>query len=73
MAQQSSTDHRSKQEHKLFSVMGWIVQGHAIELIIANSAADAEYYAIHELGFVKVDGTTLACDGVHVGPTDTKE
>jgi hypothetical protein len=25
MAQQSSTDHRSKQEHKLFSVMGWIV------------------------------------------------
>jgi hypothetical protein len=31
MAQQSTADHRSKQEHKLFSVMGCIVQGHAIE------------------------------------------
>lgn len=53
--------------------MGWIVQGHAVELIIANTAADAEYYAIHELGFVRVDGTTLASDHVHVGPGDTQE
>lgn len=53
--------------------MGWIVEGHAVELIIAKSEADAEYYAIHELGFVKVDGTTLACDRVHVGPADTKD
>lgn len=73
MAEQSSSRHRSKQIHKLFSVMGWIVQGHAVELIIANTAADAEYYAIHELGFVRVDGTTLASDHVHVGPGDTQE
>jgi hypothetical protein len=39
--------HRSKQVHKLFSVMGWIVQGHTVELIIAEREADAEYYAIH--------------------------
>jgi hypothetical protein len=73
MAEQPPSGHRSKQVHKLFSVMGWIVQGHAVELIIAKSEADAEYYAIHELGFVKVDGTTMACDHVHVGPADTKE
>jgi hypothetical protein len=73
MAEQPAWGHRSKQVHKLFSVMGWIVQGHAVELIIAESEADAEYYAIHELGFVKVDSTTIACDHVHVGPVDTKE
>jgi hypothetical protein len=72
MAEQPSV-HRSKQVHKLFSVMGSIVQGHAVELIIAESEADAEYYALHDLGFVKVDSTTLAADRVHVGPADTKE
>ncbi len=49
MAEQPSSGPRSKQVHKLFSVMGWIVQGHAVELIIAESDADAEYYALHEL------------------------
>lgn len=73
MAEQPSSGRRSKQVHKLFSVMGWIVQGHAVELIIAESDADAEYYALHELGFVKVDSTTLACERVHVGPADTKD
>jgi hypothetical protein len=72
MAEQSSSRRRSKQIHKLFSVMGWIVQGHAVELIIANTAADAEYFAVHELGFVKVNGTSLACDRLHVGAADTK-
>ncbi|MGB2663489.1 MAG: hypothetical protein WAK48_05770 [Candidatus Acidiferrum sp.] len=72
MAEQPS-GHGSKQEHKLFSVMGWIVQGHTVELIVAKSEADAEYYAIHELGFVKVDGTAMISDHVHVGPMDTKE
>ena len=73
MAEQPPSVHRSKQVHKLFSVMGWIVQGHAVELIIAETEADAEYYAINELAFVKVDSTTMACDHVHVGPADTKD
>ncbi len=37
MAEQSPSGHRSKQEHKLFSVMGWTAQGHAVELIIAEN------------------------------------
>ena len=53
MAEQPPSVHRSKQVHKLFSVMGWIVQGHAVELIIAESEADAEYYALNELAFVE--------------------
>jgi hypothetical protein len=43
----------SKQENALFSVMGLNAHGHTIALIIVGSEADAEYYALHELGFVK--------------------
>jgi hypothetical protein len=57
---------RSEQEHKLFSVMGWNLQGHTVALIIAESEAYAEKYALHELGFVKVDSTSLASDCVHI-------
>ena len=56
----------SKQERVLFSVMGFNPQGHIVALIIAKSEADAEYYALHELGFVKVDNTSLVSDCVHV-------
>jgi hypothetical protein len=73
MVEQPPSFHRSKQVHKLFSVMGWIAQGHAVELIIAKSESDAECYAIHELGFVKVDCTAMVSDHIHVGPADTKE
>jgi hypothetical protein len=53
--------------------MGWKPEGHAVELIIAKSEADAEYYAVHELDFVKVDSASLASGRVHVGPADTRE
>ena len=56
----------SKQERVLFSVMCFNPQGHIVALIIAKSEADAEYYALHELGFVKVDDTSLVSDCVHV-------
>jgi hypothetical protein len=57
----------SKQEHNLFSVMGQKSAGHATELIIAAIEADAEYYALQELGFVTVSATTLVSDSVYVG------
>ena len=56
-----------KQEHRLFSVMGQKPTGHATALIIATIEADAEYFAIHELGFVTVSATTLVSDSVYVG------
>jgi hypothetical protein len=62
-----------KQEHSLFSVIGQKLTGHATALIIAAIEADAEYYAVHELGFVTVAATTLVSDSVHVGPEDTGE
>jgi hypothetical protein len=34
--------------------MGGKLEGHSLELIIANSEADAEYYALHELGYVSI-------------------
>jgi hypothetical protein len=51
-------DHRSKQEHRLYAVMGQDLAGNATALIIAATEADAEYYALHELGFVTVSKTT---------------
>jgi hypothetical protein len=56
--------HGSKQVHQLFSVVGWKLEGHAIELIVAKS--EAEDYAVRDLGFVKVDNISLASDSVHV-------
>jgi hypothetical protein len=57
----------SKQEHNLFSVMGQKPAGHATALIIAAIEADAECYALHELGFVTVSETVLVSDSVYFG------
>jgi hypothetical protein len=66
LAEQLPPMHGSKQVHQLFSVVGWKLAGHAIELIVATSEADAEDYAVRGLGFVKVDKTSLVSDCVHV-------
>lgn len=66
MAEQLLPIHGSKQVHKLFSVVGWKLEGHAIELIVAKSEADAEDHALLDLGFVKADNTGLVSDCVHV-------
>ena len=63
-------NHRSKQEHRLYAVMGQELAGNATALIIAATEADAEYYALHELGFVIVSVTALVSDTIHVGPAD---
>jgi len=46
--------------------MGRKLMGRATALIIAAVEADAEYYALHELGFVAVSATTLVSDSVYV-------
>ena len=56
----------SKQEHNLFSVMGQKLTGHATALIIAASEVDAEFYALHELGFITLSATSLVSDSVHI-------
>jgi hypothetical protein len=58
--------HHSKQERSLFAVMGQTLTGHATALIIAAIEADAEYYALHELGFITVSATMLVSDSVYV-------
>jgi len=63
----------SRQEHSLFSVMGQKLTGHATALIIAAIEADAEYYALHELGFVTVSATMLVSDSIYVESSDTRE
>ena len=55
-----------KQVRNLFSVAGCKLGGHAIELIIAKSEAEAQDYAVRNLGFVRVDNISLASDCVHV-------
>ena len=52
--------------------MGQELAGNAIALTIAATEADAEYYALHELGFVTVSKSSLISDSVHVGPADTE-
>jgi hypothetical protein len=52
-------------QHSLFSVMGQKLTGHATALIIAAVEADAEYYALHDLGFVTVSETALVSDSVY--------
>ena len=39
--------------------VGQKLTGHAIALIIAASEADAEYYALHELGFISLSAISL--------------
>jgi hypothetical protein len=41
-------------------------------LIIAATEADAEYYVLHDLGFVIVSMTSLVSDCVYSGPVDDK-
>ena len=55
----------SKQEHSLFCVMGQKLTGRATALIIAAVEAEAEYYALHQLGFVTVSVTTLVSESVY--------
>ena len=64
LAEQQPQRHRGKQRHKLFSVVGWKLEG--TELIVAKSEADAEDYTVRELGFDKADNTSLVSDCVHV-------
>ena len=73
MPEQPRPGQPSKQEHNLFSVVGQKVDGHATALIIAATEADAEYYALDELGFITVSTTILVSDAIHVGPADTNE
>jgi hypothetical protein len=54
-----------RSENSLFSVMGQKATGRATALIIAAVEADAEYYALHDLGFVTVSATTLVSDSVY--------
>jgi aspartokinase len=70
---EQSTAQPSKQEHNLFAVMGEKVTGRASALIVAATEADAEYYALQELGFITVSETILVSDAVHVGSADTRE
>ncbi len=66
MAKQNDAVQPSKQEHDLFSVIGQTLSGQATALIVAAIEADAECYALHELGFVTVSATTLVSDSVYV-------
>jgi hypothetical protein len=54
------------EEHSLFSVTGQNRAGHATTLIIAATKAEAEYHALHQLGFVTVSATKLVSDSVYV-------
>jgi hypothetical protein len=55
----------TSKQRNLFCVMGQKLAGSATALIIADDAADAEYYALHELGFVSLAATILASDSVY--------
>ena len=60
MREQRSPGQPSKQEHCPFCVAGLKLEGHATALIIASTEADAEYFALGELGFVTVSETFLS-------------
>jgi hypothetical protein len=66
LVEQNGPVRPSKEEHSLFSVMGQKLRGRATALIIAAVEADAEYYALHELGFVTVSVTTLVSESVYL-------
>ena len=66
MVEQIDPVHPTRQECNLFSVMGHKITGRATALIIAAVEADAEYYALHELGFVTVSETMLVSDSVYL-------
>jgi len=56
----------SKHKYNLFSVIGEVIAGRATALIIAATEADAEYFSVHELGFVTVSATFLMSDSGYV-------
>ena len=66
MVEQNDAVQPSKQEHSLFSVTGRNHTGQATTLIIATTAADAQYHALRELGFVMVSATMLVSDSVYI-------
>jgi hypothetical protein len=59
LTEQHNPAQPSKHEHRLSSVMGQKLTGHAMTLIIGAAEADAEYEALNELGFVTVSETIL--------------
>ena len=65
MVEQNDPVRPRRCEHSLFSVMGQKLTGRATALIIAAAEADAEYYALNELGFVTVALTTLVSKSVY--------
>jgi hypothetical protein len=65
LEEQTNSVQPSKQEYNLFCVMGQKLTGRATALIIAAVEADAEYYALHDLGFVTVSGATLVSESVY--------
>ena len=65
MVEQNDPVRPRRCEHSLFSVMGQKLTGRATALIIAAAEADAEYYALHDLGFVTVAVTTLVSESVY--------
>jgi hypothetical protein len=67
LEEQTNPVQPSKQEYNLFCVMGQKLTGRATALIIAAVEADAEYYALHDLGFVTVSETALVSDSVYWG------
>jgi hypothetical protein len=66
LVEQNGPVRPSKEEHRLFSVMGQKLTGRATALIIAAVEADAEYCALHELGFVTVSETMLVSDSAYL-------
>ena len=65
MVEQNDPVRPRRCEHSLFSVVGQKLTGRATALIIAAAEADAEYYALNELGFVTVALTTLVSKSVY--------
>ena len=65
MVEQNDPVRPRRCEHSLFSVMGQKLTGRATALIIAAAEADAEYYALHDLGFVTVAVTTLVSESAY--------
>ena len=73
LAGQHTPAQPSKQQHNLFAVLGQNVAGRASALVIAPTQADAEYYALQELGFITVSDTFLVSDSIHVGSADIRQ
>jgi hypothetical protein len=53
--------------------MGHVREGHATALIIADSEADAEYFALNKLDFITVSQTILTSGSVHIDSVKTTD